>query len=119
MERDQVTGYQDEVKKPSCYERAVKCECECENGIENCPVHSDVNGKPFHGGVCCKRFIECGLHDYKCGNADPANFNGQVYDPMLWRKATEATVRRNRAEALAAEAPKAASCVAFDMSEVA
>lgn len=80
---DQATGYNEQIE---CECRPCRhCDGEGTDGIkfcdycsgtgidsEDCPVHVDVDGKPFPNGVCCRVFAETGKgHAYNCGNYAP------------------------------------------------
>lgn len=51
--------------------------CEACNGTgqnrEDCPVHTDVDGKLLPNGICCQVYAEhhAGRHAYNCGNYAP------------------------------------------------
>jgi hypothetical protein len=60
---DTETGYRDEVTCECRYNEAAD-----EMDREDCPVHTDIDGEPFTGGVCCRKYAETGLHARDCGN---------------------------------------------------
>jgi hypothetical protein len=58
------TGYRDEVTCECIYVEATDT-----MNREDCPVHTDVDGEAFTGGVCCRKWAETGRHARDCGNA--------------------------------------------------
>lgn len=63
------------IERDTGYQTDVVCECRYDEARDemdrsDCPVHSDVDGTPYPGGVCCELFRETGTaHQPDCGNA--------------------------------------------------
>lgn len=61
------------IDRETGYDDTVTCECRYVEETdtmdrEDCPVHTDVDGEPFTGGVCCRQWAERGIHARTCGN---------------------------------------------------
>jgi hypothetical protein len=55
------------------YDSTVYCECRYDEAADemirdDCPVHCDIEGAEFPGGLCCPLYAAEGRHASDCGN---------------------------------------------------